>query len=316
MKKVIKILAWTLGVVLLLLLSFVAFIKFKSLPDYQTVDLKTVNVSSTPTQIALGKKLVELNCAGCHRPEGRQFVGGLFEDLAANKAFGDIYVPNITQDKESGIGNYTQAELYRLFRTGVKKNGKVMLPVMPRFVQMAEEDVNAMIAYLKSDDIGVQATATDYPAYKPSLLAKGLLSFVFKPYPYQDNYQEKPPITNTLAHGEYLVNAQLGCYMCHSESLESWDLQNPKNTPGYLGGGTSFPSEEYTVVSPSILMDGKSDVSQWTEDEFIAALMFGQRKGKPAYLKPMHPYPSLDSLEVRNIYAYIKDYSESLAPSD
>ena len=312
MKKVLKVLAWLVGVILLLLACFVAFLKFKPLPDHQNTEIKAVKVNASPDKIALGKKLVELNCAGCHRPNGRQFTGGLFEDVAANQAFGDICVPNITQDKETGIADYTDAELYRLFRTGVKKNGKVMLPIMPRFVQMADEDIYAMIAYLKSDDLGVQATVTDYPTYQPTLLAKGLLSFVFKPYPYLEEYPEKPNIANTLAHGEYLVNAQLGCYLCHSASLDGWDLEHPQQTPGYLEGGTSFVSKEYTAVSPSLLMNGESSVSKWSEDEFLAAVMFGQREGKPAYLKPMHPYPSLDSLEVKNIYAYLKDYSESI----
>lgn len=315
MKKVIKIFAWILGVVLLLLMSFAAFLKFKPLPDFQSTELKALQVKTSPETVALGKKIVESNCVGCHRPSGRQFTGGLFEDATANQAFGDIYVPNITQDKNSGIGDYSDAELYRLFRTGVKKNGKVMLPIMPRMIQMAEEDIYAMIAYLRSDDIGVQAIATNYPDYQPSLLAKGLLSFVFKPYAYSEDYPKKPAVTNTLAHGEYLVNAQVLCYLCHSQSLDTWDLENPKQTPGYLAGGTAFSSVEYTAIAPSLLMDGQSDVSKWSEDEFIAAVMFGQREGKPAFLKPMHPYPMLDSIEVKNIYAYLKDYSEGL-PSD
>jgi cytochrome c2 len=261
--------------------------------------------------VALGKKIVEHDCAGCHRPSGRQYTGGLFEDIKANEAFGNIYVPNITQDKNSGIGEYTEAELYRLLRTGVKKNGKVMLPIMPRFVLLAEKDIHAIIAYLKSADIGVQATATNYPDYQPSLLAKGLLSFVFKPYPYKEAYPEKPAITDAIAHGEYLVNAQLGCYFCHSQSLDTWNLEQPTLTPGYLGGGTAFVNEGYTVVSSSLLMDGQSDVSKWSEDEFIAAVKFGQRTGKPAYQKPMHPYSLLDSVEVRNIFAYLKDYSKN-----
>ena len=113
-----------------------------------------------------------------------------------------------------------------------------------------------MIAYLKSDDMQVQADETTQPAHKPSLLAKALLNFAVKPAPYKDQYPSKPPISDKVAYGKYLVDAQMGCYMCHSASLQAWNLENPELTPNYMGGGTEFVSEEGTVISPSLLMDG------------------------------------------------------------
>lgn len=168
-----------------------------------------------------------------------------------------------------------------------------------------------MIAYLKSDDMQVQAGETTQPAHKPSLLAKALLNFAVKPAPYKDQYPSKQPISDKVAYGKYLVDAQMGCYMCHSASLQAWNLENPELTPNYMGGGTEFVSEEGTVISPSLLMDGQSNVSKWTEEEFIAAVRFGQREGQAGYQKPMHPYPMLDSMEVSAMYAYLQDYKPS-----
>jgi mono/diheme cytochrome c family protein len=310
MRKVIKILGIILGVILIVLVGFMAFLKFKPLPNYSDIPIREINIQTDSATLALGKKLVDHNCAGCHRPEGRVFTGGYFEDEAAHKAFGTLYVPNITQSLDNGIGDYSSGELYRLLRTGVNNEGKPLLPVMPRYVIMADEDINAMIAYLqKSDDPAIQADETAHPPHKPSLLAKGLLSFVIKPSPYKDQYPEKPSLDNEVAYGKYLVDAQMGCYFCHSAGLDKWDLENPENTEGYLGGGTAFATKEDTIVSPSLLMDGNSEVSKWNEATFIGAVKYGQRPGKPAYKKPMHPYPLLDSLEVGAIYTYLNDYS-------
>lgn len=314
MKKVWKILAIILGVLILLVLGFVAFLNFKSLPTYdQEIPAPELEVALTPERIELGRKLVDHDCAGCHRGTGRQLDGMLFEDVAARKAFGDFHTPNITNHPEYGVGRYTDGELYRLLRTGVKKNGQNMLPVMPRFVIASDEDIYAIIAYLRSGEPLVAPSDKQTPPAQHSLLAKALLSFAIKPYPMKDDYPETPPPTDSLAYGEYLVGARYGCYFCHSASLEAWELENPEQTPGYLGGGTEFVLEDYTVASPSLLMDGNSDVSNWSLDEFIAALKYGQREGKPAYQRPMHPYPLMDSTEVKAIYYYIKDYSARYA---
>jgi mono/diheme cytochrome c family protein len=317
MKRVLKILGVILGIILIALIGFAAFLKFKSLPNYDTeFPAPDLEVALTPERIELGRKLIDHNCAGCHQGNGRQLDGILFEDEAALKAFGTFYTPNITNHPEYGVGRYSDGELYRLLRTGIKKTGENMLPVMPRFVIASDEDIYAMIAYLRSGEPLVAASDQQHPTWKPSLLAKALLSFAIKPYPMKETYPETPLASDSLAMGAYLVNARFGCYFCHSASLESWDLEDPPKTPGYLGGGTEFAMPDYTVVAPSLLMDGLSDVSKWSVDEFIAALKYGQREEKPAYLKPMHPYPLLDSTEVKAIYYYLQDHSAKLMASD
>ncbi len=114
--KILKILGILLGILLLLVAAFVAFVKFKALPDYSATPIPELTVSKDSLSLALGKKLVDHDCAGCHRPKGRVYSGGYFEDIVANKTFGDIYVPNITQSVNNGIGDYSEGELYRLIR--------------------------------------------------------------------------------------------------------------------------------------------------------------------------------------------------------
>jgi len=74
-------------------------------------------------------------CAGCHKHGQEQFAGSLFPDVEAAATFGNIYSSNITQHPEFGIGKYTDGELYRLFRTGIKKDGTLALPMMHQFLQ-------------------------------------------------------------------------------------------------------------------------------------------------------------------------------------
>lgn len=312
MKQLLKWLGIALAVIVLFLGVFAAYVNFKPLPTYSEIEIPELQIQATPDKIALGQKLVYQNCVGCHAPNNQKLEGGLFEDEAANEAFGNIYVPNITNHKVYGIGSYTDGEFYRLMRTGVKKDGKLMLPIMPRWVTAPDEDIHAMIAFLRSDDRMTEASAKQHPTYEPSFLAKGLLNFVFKPYAYQESYPQKPSPADSIAYGRYLTNNAYGCYLCHSKSLDAWDLENPVNTPNYLQGGTVFNSPEGSVVAPSLIVSDETDVGGWTIEQFVDAVKYGQRPNKPAYKKPMHPYNLLDTSEVRSIYHYLASYSESL----
>lgn len=306
MKKPLKIIGTVLGVLILLLAAFAAFVYFKPLPTYADVQIPDINVEITPERVAQGKKLVALNCAGCHKSSAGIFEGKYFPDADAEAAFGKIHTPNITQHQEYGIGKYSDGELYRLLRTGVKKNNQMMLPLMPQWVLASDEDIYAIIAYLKSDDKAVKASEKRHPDYKPTFLAKALLNFVFRPQPYTSEYPEAPTLSDSIALGEYLVNAAYGCYWCHSQGLDTWNLQEPQKTPGYLGGGTVFRWDGHQIITPGLLMDGHSDISNWSRQDFLMALKFGQRKGKPAYREPMKPYALLDTTEVHAIYDYLK----------
>jgi len=75
-----------------------------------------------------------LTCGNCHTPKGpsgdiseKAFSGGLSWDEPPFK----VTAPNITQDKETGIGNYTDAELKEVLRKGIKRNGVPVAMIMP-----------------------------------------------------------------------------------------------------------------------------------------------------------------------------------------
>lgn len=106
-----------------------------------------------------GRYLVRtIGCAGCHSAygddlgivEGTQLSGGLTFDLYP---FGKYVTRNLTSDKETGLGNWTDQEIKRAFTEGIGRDGRKFLPFpMPwtAFASMREEDKNAIVAYLRT----------------------------------------------------------------------------------------------------------------------------------------------------------------------
>src|SRR5450830_800329 len=89
------------------------------------------------------------DCVACHTvPNGPMFAGG----RAMATPFGNLYVPNITPDDETGIGRWNAAEFYRMIHTGVSRDGTLLYPAMPftSYTQVTREDSDAIFAYLMS----------------------------------------------------------------------------------------------------------------------------------------------------------------------
>jgi len=306
MKTFLRFAGILLAIILVAIIGLTSFISFTATPTYEFFEIPDVQVKINSQRIALGQKLVESNCAGCHKSKAGKYEGIYFDDPDA-AAFGDIYSSNITQHPEHGIGSYSDGELYRLLRTGVKKNNDLMLPMMPLWVNCSDEDIHAMIAYLKSDHKAVQASEMDHPDYEPTFLAKALIKFMFKPTSYQNTYPKRPEPTNEIALGEYLVEGDFLCYFCHSGNIAEASLLNPKESPNYLGGGMVFNVPDVGEVAvPSLRMDGQSNMSNWSYEEFHRAMKYGITPDEKVWREPMKPYTLLDSMETRAIYEYLK----------
>jgi hypothetical protein len=128
-----KFLKWTgrvLGVLLLLLGGYLLYLNFKQRPTFDVAkyDLKVI---PTPERLARGQKLAELMCAECHLdPKTGAFTGTKQTEIPA--IFGQAWAQNITQDKVHGIGNWSDGDIARLLKTGLKPDGTLLLPFMLR----------------------------------------------------------------------------------------------------------------------------------------------------------------------------------------
>lgn len=101
-----------------------------------------------PAAIEKGAQLAAVgNCIACHTAPGEKaFAGG----LALPTPFGIIHSTNITPDKETGIGAWSEAAFQRAMREGVDREGRHLYPAFPydHFTDVTDEDIRALYAYL------------------------------------------------------------------------------------------------------------------------------------------------------------------------
>ena len=304
MKKILKITGIILGIIVLLVLCGAAFIHFRGIPKYnvEKIDFKVV---SSPESIARGKKLALTLCAGCHKnPQTGKLTGTQMMDAPAE--FGVIRSQNITQDKKYGIGEWTDAELVYLLRTGIKRDGQYIPPYMAKLPHMADEDINAIISFLRSDDPLMLPDPTPDTPSNPSFLTKLLCQIAFTPMPYPKEKIPMPDSTNKVELGKYLA-FNLDCFSCHSADFKTNDYTNPDKSVGFFGGGNKTLNTKGQVIATSNLTpDPNTGIGKWTEEKYVKAVKTGMIEGEKALRYPMQPYVYLTDYEVSSIYAYLK----------
>jgi hypothetical protein len=118
---------------------------------------------STPQRVARGRYLTEnlLHCFACHSerdwnrhdaPVVAGYHGAGTPNFPLKDLPGDVRPPNITPDKETGAGNWTDDQLARAIREGVGYDGRALFPFMPyeNFRFLSDEDLASVIVYLRS----------------------------------------------------------------------------------------------------------------------------------------------------------------------
>lgn len=120
---------------------------------------------ATKAEPAAASSLVErgrylvmtMGCGDCHTPGtlygGPDFARALAgSELGWRGPWGTSFARNLTPDPETGLGKWTAEDIENALRTGVRKDGSVLLPPMPwpNLVQMSEPDMKALVAYLRS----------------------------------------------------------------------------------------------------------------------------------------------------------------------
>ncbi|MEO7523452.1 MAG: cytochrome c, partial [Ferruginibacter sp.] len=167
MKKFLKILLIIVLIFVVLAGIFASYISLRSMPKYAVKKI-TVKVDVTPERIERGTKLASMLCYGCHYNEAtKKFTG---RELSEAPQFGKLYSKNITQDPNAGIGKWSDEDLVYLIRTGIKPDGEYIPPYMPKLVHISDEDLNSIIAFLRSGNRWVQPDPMLIPASKQSFL--------------------------------------------------------------------------------------------------------------------------------------------------
>jgi mono/diheme cytochrome c family protein len=270
------------------------------------VETVFVEPDSTREKIIVGKRLVLSLCGPCH-------YNSTFQDLSGRpmldipRAVGKIYASNITNHPTKGIRLYSAGELKFLLRTGITRDGR-LAPFMQK-PNLSDEDVSAIIAYLKSDDAFVKASDRSEGKTKYSLLGKAALRHVFGPIPYSNEVKLKPGIYDTIALGKYLIDNN-GCYECHSANMIKIDKLFPENSKGYLGGGAKVKNASGKLISTPNITFHETGLNDWTESDLKRALSKGVSPTGRVLTYPMPIYSYLSDEEIVAIYRYLKTVPE------
>ena len=221
----------------------------------------------------------------------KAFSGGLSWDEPPFK----VTAPNITQDKETGIGNWTDAQIKTLLRTGVKPNGVHGAMVMPTgfYHIMTERDVNAVVAYLRT--LKPIKNKVPDPIYKMPQVEHVL--------PGGETPYTEAMLGDKLKKGFYLATIA-HCMECHTpmeKGVRRWDTR--------LGaGGFDFPGPWGVSTSRNITSSKTKGIGAWTDAEIKRAITTGVSKDG-SHLKPpmgFHYYASLTPDDLDAVVAYIR----------
>lgn len=269
MKKLLKILGWVLGVVLVAIALGVGYL-FVGYPSVGPV--RDLNVTSTPDRVARGAYLANhvSVCIDCHSTRDWNYFAGPIMPGTEGKGGevfdekmgfpGTIYAHNITP---AGLGSQSDGVVYRAITSGVDKNGKSMFPIMPypHFNKMSEEDILSIIAYirtLKPIENNPPATSLNPP-----------MNVIVRTIPMKRTPQADPDTSNIFKYGEYMVNAA-GCTECHTQQVKGKPLAGMD-----FAGGFKFPLPNGALVqSANITPEEETGIGAWSETDFVTRFKF------------------------------------------
>ena len=282
-----------------------------------TAPPSSIKVAITPERIARGQYIYETvaDCAGCHSQRDFTRVGGpevpsgrgrgnIMSDLVKGLP-GVVVAANITPDRETGIGNWTDGEKIRAIREGVDRDGSALFPMMPYqdYGRLSDEDVQALVAFLDS------LAPIHYPLPKTKLVfpVSVLIKSVPKPVGSVAPIDESDP----RKYGEFLA-AVGGCGDCHTPTDN-----RGRPLPGkLLAGGRVFDTPMGKLQSANITPDLDTGIGKWSEEFFVKK--FYEYKDYDTNGPPVSTGPESFTLmpwlnfsrktenELKAIYAYLR----------
>jgi mono/diheme cytochrome c family protein len=303
MKTFRRVLKWT-GILLVLLIVVLFASGVVLYNKTYEAPYPDIHASTDSAIIAHGKHLVyaTAHCPECHyqRKDSVMMANGEEINLAGGGfpftfPGGVFYSTNISSDKETGIGNYTDQEIARTLRYGVKRNGKVLIPAM-EFQNISDEDLLAIVSYLRT----VPSVSHQVPKNDFNLLGKGILAFLIRPTPPRENVSAKVVAEETTEYGRYIATELSNCKGCHTE--------RDRNTGKYIGeelaGGPVDVINGKKLVAPNLTPDEKTGhIYNWTFEQFKSR--FSQGKLIPESIMPWGQFKLLNDIELMAIWKYL-----------
>jgi mono/diheme cytochrome c family protein len=298
----------TIGVIVLLLVGVVAAgitftIGWRPLLGAKKRRLTDRKFESTPQRLARGKYLVDgvIGCFGCHTDAdwskpgappmaGREGSGHVFSD----QDLPWLVAPNITSDKETGAGNWSDDMLARAIREGIGHDGRTLFPLMPypQYREMSDEDLASVIVYLRTTPaVRSQLPVTKLP-FTLNFFIQNVPEPIEKPVPPADS-------STPAARGAYL--ARLGaCSDCHTPQ------EKGKPLPGMdFAGGFLLHEPKGDVVSANITPSA-SGISYYNEATFVQAMHTGKIGARQLRSSmPWYFFGKMTDEDLRDVFAFL-----------
>lgn len=275
-------------------------------PRVELKDYKEANPTGVPKALAQAS-LVErgeylakaADCMVCHTAQGgKQYAGGLGFKLP----FGMLYSTNITPDKETGIGNYSDKDFLNAVQNGIRHDGARLYPAMPytTYTYVSDADALAIKAYLFS----LPPVRSTPPANTLAFPFNQRWAMMFWAAVFSPDTRYEPDTSKSAEwnRGAYLVEALAHCGECHTPRNLAFALNNRKKFAGAITAGW----RAFNISS-----DKATGVGGWRDDDLISYLSNGHAAGHGTASGPMgeavdHSLSQLAPEDIRAIVTYLR----------
>lgn len=228
-----------------------------------------VNAQANKDLIAQGQYLFAISggCA-CHTvPKETYHTGG----RAFPIPLGTVFSTNITQDKETGLGSWSDQQIHDAMNAGIRRDGSRLLPVMPyeAYSGMAQQDLKSLVAYMKTLKPVKKATP-DLKTWAPMVRSVAVPVYL-RVFGGSSNSPAQAPKSG-VERGRYLVNHVSICGDCHT----------PRNSIGvpnrsqYLAG-TVAKNGPLGEEVPNITPDKETGIGDWKREDIAELLITGTK---------------------------------------
>jgi mono/diheme cytochrome c family protein len=249
------------------------------------------------------------DCIACHtKHDGAPFAGG----LPIVTPFGTLYSPNITPDVQSGVGNWSADDFYRMLHTGRSRDGKLLYPAMPfpAYTKITRADSDALFAYLSSLQplaVANHENELRFPYNNRSLLI-GWRALYFR----EGEFKPDRAHDAQWNRGAYLVEGPGHCATCHT-AINA--LGGSSDEKAFAGG--LIPMQNW--YAPSLTLNKEAGLGGWPQQDIIDLLKAGASLRGAVY-GPMaevvhNSLQYLTDADVRAMAVYLKTLPERAGSS-
>jgi mono/diheme cytochrome c family protein len=238
------------------------------------------------------------DCEGCH---GKNLAGG----IALTTPFGKLVTPNITPDKDTGIGNYSAEDFRQAMKAGIAPGGKLLYPAMPypSYAHMRDGDIAALWMYLRSVKPVKNAVTVNQLRFPFNLrfMMRGWNILFFSPTPYADTAGKSA----AWNRGAYLVNGAAHCGACHTA----------KNVFGADKSAALTGTSLQGWFAPDLTSDRNAGLGTWSAADIVEYLQTG-RNAHSLASGPMaeaveNSTSKMNDADLKAIAVYLKDLPAS-----